>query len=531
MKYKTKSYVVSQMIKDYEKEPGRNNRLVFDCPIQRPEGLWNNIAQSLLIHSILQEYLVPAVFIVQYGADDFEPMTVLDGKQRMTTIYNYVNNGFKLNRTTPPVSVVVPEVDEYGKLVKDENGVTKTRTELVEVKNKCFKQLSKEFQDNIKNFELQATMITEATKTELEEQIYRLNNGKSPSATHKAFMKGGIDVAEAIRVGILGNNFFENRFFMSPAQKKGGEDMKCAFHVLTLLTDETFNRLTSGDLTKIAESMKNKWKEGKLSQSDIEYCNILLENLNRFLPDEEEFISKDIITTVHIPIMVMNLEKATQLIDDGVITEQQYRDFLTYWVTEGFYEEEYRECSEGSPSDKGNIERRIELMEQSLYQYLGIEDDILEEKQSFEIQIADEELEDFAQSFVSDEVAIQSLMLTTNSPYNNFEPETLNKMVDWYVKEGNKGMLYDCLGYKGVLSDAHIDINDKNQPLYLYAVKYINDCGFDINVVDWLNTVKDSIFVGIDSDPVNEFQLNSTIVSKQSEIEKNIKQYMNQGEY
>ena len=56
-------------------------------------------------------------------------------------------------------------------------------------------------------------MITEATKTELEEQIYRLNNGKSPSATHKAFMKGGIDVAEAIRVGILGNNFFENRFF------------------------------------------------------------------------------------------------------------------------------------------------------------------------------------------------------------------------------------------------------------------------------------------------------------------------------
>ena len=55
MKYKTKSYVVSQMVKDYEKDVGKTNRLVFDCPIQRPEGQYNNVAQSLVIHSILQE--------------------------------------------------------------------------------------------------------------------------------------------------------------------------------------------------------------------------------------------------------------------------------------------------------------------------------------------------------------------------------------------------------------------------------------------------------------------------------------------
>ena len=373
MKYKMKSYVVSQMVKDYEKRIGQNNRLVFNCPIQRPEGQWNNVSQSLLIHSILQEYLVPNVCIVQNGADDFEPMTVLDGKQRMTIIYNYVTNGFKLNPKTPPVEVVIPEVNDEGELVKDENGHTKTHLELIEIKNKKFEKLPKEFQDKIKNFELTATMITDATKGELEEQIFRLNNGKTPTATHKAFMKGGIDVAEAIKNRILGNNFFTNRFVMTTSQERGGEDMKCAFHVLALLTNADFNKLTSGDLTKIAETMKNNWSEGKLTESDVEYCNNLLEDLNYWLPNEDVFNNKDILTTVHIPIMVMNIEKARQLMDDEELILQQYKDFLTYWVTKGFYDEEYRECSEGSPSDKRNIEKRIDYMEKELYRFLGME--------------------------------------------------------------------------------------------------------------------------------------------------------------
>ena len=37
MKYKTKSYVVSQMVKDYEKDVGKNNRLVFDVLYRDPK--------------------------------------------------------------------------------------------------------------------------------------------------------------------------------------------------------------------------------------------------------------------------------------------------------------------------------------------------------------------------------------------------------------------------------------------------------------------------------------------------------------
>lgn len=470
MKYKTKSYVVSQMVKDYEKGVGKNNRLVFDCPIQRPEGQYNNVAQSLVIHSILQGYIIPNVYIVQHGADDFEPMTVLDGKQRMTIIYNYVTNGFKLSKATPPVKTIVAEVDDDGNLVKDEDGITVTKEEYVEIKNLKYDKLPKEFQDIIKNFELTVTLITEATKEELEEQMFRLNNGKTPTATQKAFMKGGIDVADAIQKTILENNFFTNRFIMSSAQKRGSEDMKCAFHTLAILTDADFNKLTSGDLTKIAENMKNDWKDGKISETDIQYCNELLEDLNYWLPEDEDFNTKDVLTTVHIPIMVMNVEKARQLIDDGDLTPTQYKEFLKYWVKRGFYKDEYRECSEGSPSDKGNIERRIDIMETELNNFIAAPDDVFE----------------FIEEFENEENAIKTLVIASNCPYNGFESETLEKVKNWAVEDATKDEFYMCLECKKTIEQIGISEDSDAYLPALFAMKYILENYSDIDAFELL---------------------------------------------
>lgn len=507
MKYKTKSYVVSQMVKDYEKDVGKNNRLVFDCPIQRPEGQYNNVAQSLVIHSILQGYIIPNVYIVQHGADDFEPMTVLDGKQRMTIIYNYVTNGFKLSKATPPVKIIVPEIDEDGNLVKDENGLTVTKVEYIEIKNLKYDKLPKEFQDALKNFELTVTLITEATKEELEEQMFRLNNGKTPTATQKAFMKGGIDVADAIQKTILENNFFTNRFIMSPAQKKGSEDMKCAFHTLAILTDADFNKLTSGDLTKIAENMKNDWKDGKISEADIQYCNELLEDLNYWLPEEDDFVVKDVLTTVHIPIMVMNVEKARQLIDDGDLTPTQYKDFLKYWVKRGIYKEGYRECSEGSPSDKANIERRIDIMEKELEDFISAPDDIFE----------------FINEFESEENAIKSLVVASNCPHNGFEPETLEKVKNWAIEDASKDEFYMCLGYKKILDMIGIDENNEEYLSMLFAAKYIMENHSGINAVDLLENL--DVKMGI-TKPIT----NADLVEIESNVIKKVQNLLYEGD-
>ena len=531
MKYKTRNYVASQMVKDYEKPVGKNNRLVFDCPIQRPEGQWGNKDQSLLIHSMLQEYPVPNVYIVQNGADDFEPMTVLDGKQRLTITYNYVTGGFKLSKATPPVAVVVPDVDEYGNIVKDENGITKTHIDYVEIKNKKFSQLPREFQDKIKNFEFTTIMITEATKRELEELMFRLNNGKSMSAIHKAVMKGGIDVADVVRKRILGNNFFSNRFVMTASQEKGGEDMKCAFCVLALLTGSDFNKLTSSDLTKIAENLRDNWENNKLTEFDIEYCNNLLEDLNLWLPDEETFDGKKILTSVHIPILAMNTEKAKQMMDDGELTMEQYKDFLKYWVTTGFNSSEYTKFSEGSPSDKKNVEARIDIMEKELCRFIGLEtenDDDNAEDNTYVVSLeeAPVALREFSENIMENSnVALQTYTLINKKcPYNAIDSKTLENVVEWYKTKGDEGELREIKDVALETELAGIPVMDNNFPFYAYAYSLCQEYGDAVKFENWLMHFGKDGFAEIDVNIINPCS-NAAVSQKQSLIRQNIYRY------
>lgn len=535
MKYKLKNYVASQMVKDYEKSVGKNNRLVFDCPIQRPEGQWANKDQSLLIHSMLQEYPVPNVYIVQHGADDFEPMTVLDGKQRLTITYNYITGGFKLSKATPPVAIVVPDIDEYGNIIKGEDGITKTHVEYIEIKNKKFSELPREFQDKIKNFEFSTVMITEASKRELEELMFRLNNGKSMSAIHKAVMKGGIDIADIIKTRILDNNFFTNRFVMTANQEKGGEDMKCAFCTIALLTNANFNKLSGGnDLTKIAETLKNDWENNRLTKDDIEYCNNLLEELNLCLPDETEFTTKEVLTSVHIPILTMNMEKAKQMIDDEELTIEQYKEFLKYWTTVGINSGEYKKYSEGNPSDKKNVEARIDIMEKELCRFIGLEIEVDEDSiEDCDYVVSLEEapvaLREYCETKAENSnVALQVYTLINKKcPYNALDSKTLEKVIEWYKAKGNEQELKKISNIIIETELFGVPLTNKNFSFYAYAYSLCNEYGKEIKFGDWLSYFGENGFDEIDNTSINPYS-NQTVSQKQSLINQSIYRYVSE---
>ena len=85
-------------------------------------------------------------------------------------------------------------------------------------------------------------------------------------------------------------------------------------------------------------------------------------------------------------------------------------------------------------------------------------------------------------------------------------------------------MLNDCLFYKEIATD-NIDEDDANLPLYVYAVKYIEDNRIQINTDEWLSKFKENAFKEIEADLSNEPNLSSTIALKTSEIIKNIQDY------
>ena len=75
--------------------------LSFNHPIQRQSAQWDNEQQSLLIHSMLANFPVPAVYVhktesIEVDAKGKHSYTysVLDGKQRMTTVFSFINGEY-----------------------------------------------------------------------------------------------------------------------------------------------------------------------------------------------------------------------------------------------------------------------------------------------------------------------------------------------------------------------------------------------------------------------------------------------------
>lgn len=50
-------------IKNLKTMHNNKETLCFDHPIQRQSSQWNNLQQSLLVHSILANFPVPAVYV------------------------------------------------------------------------------------------------------------------------------------------------------------------------------------------------------------------------------------------------------------------------------------------------------------------------------------------------------------------------------------------------------------------------------------------------------------------------------------
>ena len=62
---------------------------------QRLAGIWDNTRKSRLIESLLLRIPIPVFYV---AADENDTWSVVDGVQRISTIYDYVTDQFRLSR-------------------------------------------------------------------------------------------------------------------------------------------------------------------------------------------------------------------------------------------------------------------------------------------------------------------------------------------------------------------------------------------------------------------------------------------------
>ena len=210
----------------------KRGNIIFTHKLQRREGVWSKSAKSLLIDSLLRGYPVNPVYTV---ID--EKQAVIDGVQRLSTCYDYINDGFALSKNLEPI-----ELDG----------------QMYEITGKKFSKLDDPVKDELMSAQIQVYEITEYTDKEVRDMFSRLNGGKPLNSVQKMTPEMSDDLSNTI-FDIISHPFFAK--VLTPAQLKSSVDQSIALEILMLSeinNEYDFGSFSRKDKEKFIEYYNNK---------------------------------------------------------------------------------------------------------------------------------------------------------------------------------------------------------------------------------------------------------------------------------
>ncbi|MEN1969657.1 DUF262 domain-containing protein [Lentibacillus sp. N15] len=294
MEIKNISWNVKQLVK-----MSSNGTLKFDYPIQRSGGQWKPLQKSYLIHSLTHNYPIPPVYLlgekeeimVEKNGKRQPKMIVvryiLDGKQRITTMKDFIEDQFKLHDDTPETTI---DGEDY------------------EIAGKLFSELDEEVQDmilsrSILTYTLDGDMVTDE---EIEDLFFRMNNGSALTTQQKA--KALMGTKWAIRLTELGNHQLIQEFgAFSKTQLKADGHLAAIIQTMMMIDNSfEYNNVSQKTLSDYSVTFKD----------DLEYKSELLKKVEQGMDylvncfDKKETL---LLKKVHFPITLITGLKAIEM--------------------------------------------------------------------------------------------------------------------------------------------------------------------------------------------------------------------------
>jgi len=319
--------------------------LSFEHPIQRPSEQWSDSQKSLLVHSLLANYPVPAIYVLREDSEQLDEKKkpifnyfVLDGKQRLTSILSFIWGEFPLDENIPNIVI---EEEEY------------------EIAGKYFCDLPEPVQYEVKRYKFEIFCFEQCTAREIEEIFYRLNNSTPLSKAQVAKAKVGISVAEFINE-MLATSFFKDICNFSKAQLKASDNQRSLIQAMMLFDT---NLVPDFTLTDFSETSILEYSESIRDRDNTHLENTIrsaIEYLEDALMDKSKYLRK-----ISIP-MVLYLADVAQ---DYSIKTRIFKDWWNYFNEEDELFELYKTfCSSGSTKLE-KIKGRLAIMTKSFCLY------------------------------------------------------------------------------------------------------------------------------------------------------------------
>lgn len=360
---KTEKINISAIVKKMDMHTIR-----FDHPAQRCSDQWTNKMKGNLISDIIQGNPVPPIILAQQIMNNGVSITWnLDGKQRCSTVYQYIHNQFKISKQVRRSNIKYQAAvrDEKGNVMLDDKMIPVMEVKEFNIVNKTFDQLPDELKDAILEYCFDSVLYLNCSSEDIVYHIARYNDGKPMNKTQKGTVNLGEDFAIEVK-NIADHAFFIDCANFGKTGKSNGNINRCICE--TIMATNHIDNWAGNNFETMCSYIKDN-----ADINEFENIEDTLDRLEDIIDgsNEELFTSKE----SFIWITVFNKFK-TLGIDD-----EKFAEFLTDFISNEMGNVEingatYNEL-EGNKStkDKGLVTKKINHLIALMNNYFGIVED------------------------------------------------------------------------------------------------------------------------------------------------------------
>lgn len=341
-----------------DKETVRTNH-----PLQRSSGQWSEEYRDGLIGTILKNEDIPYIVICEQILKDSVRNYLIDGIQRITTIYNYSKNVFKLGNKVenPLVEYEVIKTDENGNNLRDEDGELIRESVVCDIRGKYYRDLPKELQEQFDEYQVMEVKHLNCSDERIGYEIRRYNHAKNMGASQGGITYLNSNIAEKIK-GITTHTFFKDLGNFTKTERK----------------NDTFSRIILESI--MATYFLDEWKSPlkdicsflNSNITDNMICNFMEEMnaLSNALTDD----TSKIFTSKNSFLWFATYHKFCKYGLDTKKFVSFMKEFNETLCSKEWNGETFTELNKVSTKKKTLIIKKLELMEDFMKEYLHIKD-------------------------------------------------------------------------------------------------------------------------------------------------------------
>lgn len=332
-----------------------NGKINFDHIVQR-SYVWERSRKSALIESMIIGYPIPPVFAKRIDDGSSKRGSniyyIMDGKQRLSTIKEYLNDEFVLSQLAP-VSYMDDEIGEEC---------------TVDISEKKFSELPEALQNFLNTVTINVTYFDNLTKEEERELFKRLNAGK-PLSTKSRLLSSCKDIEGLLNIG--SHKLFDE--MMTDKARANKNQVALVMKVWCMMNQEIHDvSFESKVFNPLLEKVEISETE-KLAM--IEVFNLIVDTHESLLGRNAKKVAKKLYTETHLISLIPYFAMSVQ---NNIVSEMMADWLIEFFgTTDGASVSDlYNEAAGSGSAKSANIIDRDDALSESYTEFFKVDEEV-----------------------------------------------------------------------------------------------------------------------------------------------------------